>query len=79
MRKQQTKSMTDRPEYRFSGDQNGLETRIPVHVTEARVESDKRGELYVVAQVLMGVASAPVEVTMTFEQALEADIIELAR
>ena len=79
MRKQQTKSMTARPEYRFSGNENGLETRIPVHVTGARVESDKRGELYVVAQVLMGVASTPVEVTMTFEQALEADIIELAR
>ena len=79
MRKQQTKSMTARPEYRFSGNGYGLETRIPVHVTEARIESDKRGELYVLAKVLMGVASTPVEVTMTFEQALEADIIELAR
>ena len=72
----ETQSMGTVTEYRFTGNAYGLETRIPVHVTEARVENDKRGNPFVVAQVLMGVASNPVEVTMTIEQALEADIIE---
>ena len=79
MRKQQTKSMATGTDYRFSGNAYGLGTRIPVHVTEARIESDKHGKAYVVAQVLMGVATASVEVAMTIDQALEADIIELAR
>ena len=79
MRKQQTERMATETDYRFSGNAYGLETRIPVHVTEARVETYKQGHLYVVAQVLMGVANESVEVTMTIEQALAADIITKAR
>jgi len=65
-------------DYRFIGDVNGFETRITVRMTHRRFETDMSGNPYVVAQVLMGVAIHPVEVTMTLEQALAADIIEKA-
>jgi len=66
-------SMTD---YRFVGDVNQFDTRILVRLTRRRFETDMYGNAYVVAQVLMGVATHPVELTMTLEQAFAADLIE---
>ena len=66
-------SVTD---YRFVGNAYRFDTRIPVRLMGRRFESDMSGNTYVVAQVLMGVAIHPVEVTMTLEQAYEAELIE---
>ena len=73
---QATQSKTDSSGYWFTGNADGLATRIPALVTEARVEVDKHGAPYVTAQAWLGVVSRPTEVTMTIQQALEAGIIE---
>ncbi len=63
-------------DYRFVGDADRFDTRIPVRLTNRRFETDLSGNAYVVAHVLIGTALHPVEVTMTLDQAFEADIIE---